>query len=175
MHGSFAFLAYAPISFLIFDSEMVFLGIVLALRGRFEGRPYNPAYSSWLGIQLLIAILVDAAYTLQHVEPSGFIATASFQWIFGGIATLYALWRLTIYDNPADKYHQLVVMPLLIWLLGTTVPFLWSQGYLQKSFVVVVLGMFAALIIIDRTTGRSKPRQYMTRIGVHLKGNYPTT
>lgn len=176
MHGSFALLVTSPIWLLFVGLELVCFGGMLAIRKATEGLAYNPAYSSFIGIQFfLIAIVLEAAYNLRHSAPSGTIASGTFQWIVGSVAILYALWRLFVYDNPADKYHQLVVMPLLIWLLGTTVPFLWTHGETDQIIVISLLGAFTCLVAIDVMTGRSKPRVWMIKHGYRLKGNYPTT
>src|SRR6185312_3874992 len=83
MHGSFALLAASPIWFTIILLEFGCLWMIYWIRLKTEGKAYNPAFSSWLGIQFLIAIISYAAYTLHHATPSGLIADVRFQGIVG--------------------------------------------------------------------------------------------
>src|ERR1035437_6570723 len=156
MHGSFALLTMGPIWLMFIGLELVCLGGMLAIRKITEGRAYNPAFSSKIGIQLLIAIVMISANPLDRMQPSGVLGGSTFQEVVGGIAILYAICRLFVYDNPADKYHQLVVMPILIWLLGTTVPLLLWEGSVRTAtvFMLLLLPIFAMLVVVDQMTGR---------------------
>jgi hypothetical protein len=173
MHGSFALLAWSPLWLTFLVLEFICLGMVLIIRKITEGRAYNPAYSSFIGIHLLIAIVLAAAYTLRHTAPMGLEASVQIQWIVGGFAVIYAAWRQYIPENPADRYHQTFVIPIFIWFLVPATLFLSRQGDLQTFLLLALFTVFAGLVLVDNTTGRSKPRQYMLSHGAVLKGSYP--
>lgn len=174
MHGSFALLASLPLWLTLVLLEVLSLFVMLYIRKRTEGRAYNPALSSRIGIQLLILIVLVAAWSFKSggVESNIFSGSV-WQYVVGVLAILYGGWRMTIPENPADKYHQLVVIPIMIWLVGTTLPYLIHLYNLLAAVALVLSAVFAGLVRYDFKTGRSKPRRYMLLQGAQLDGNYP--
>jgi hypothetical protein len=66
-----------------------------------------------------------------------------------------------------DMYHNIVVLPLYVWLLGLTVPVVYLHGSSgQKIVGTLCLLVWIACFIFDWKTERLQQRHYLNKIGV---------
>ena len=169
--GIYGFLRYTdwPI-FLVFLFMTCYLAIYL-IRWKTEGRPYNIAMSSVIGIPALIFAIHFGIFLLRkHGLPV--ILNGSYVWIIlalsvasGPVALAIVYfqsgrnWKAQTY---ADLYHNAVVVPVMIFFLFTLVPVAFINGtWGWKIATAILIGWFIALWRLDVKAGRHHQTEYL--------------
>jgi cytochrome bd-type quinol oxidase subunit 2 len=139
-------------------------GAILFIRWRTEGRVYDKALSSTPGDLFLAIYCGLIAYICQQGVPPGLhlqlwwhcvllLAWPVLATFLMGFALRQseASRRFTL--RPANTYHNLVVVPVLGYLVSSTLPILWPhEGYLDLQFCAYTcLLIWVALLAWDIT------------------------
>lgn len=138
------------------------VGIVFVGRGYFEGRMYNIALSSYIGDTFLIAIVLIAKGILERDKTS----LLNLNWLISiGLSLLVGI--LVNWTVPAkqmmDIYHNLVVIPLLFWLVVfvSSQPIVFHGSTMEKIGAAMCLVMWLVLAAYDWSSGRIDQRAWL--------------
>lgn len=145
---------------------------LFVLRDRCEGLYYNTSYSAVVGDGGLIVVALLVAGIVQRGPffLPGLVHSVEYQDCAIAIATLLGLVWFQL-DHPqqwADRYHHLVIAPLLCYLGLTLVPIIYLNGTLpEKVSTVLLVLLWAGLVVYDTLTHRLDQRNYHA-LGFHL-------
>jgi hypothetical protein len=172
LYGSYYLLSVLPIWAMYLIMFIVVLGVLFILRDKYEGLYYNTSYSAVLGDGALVAVVLMAAGILQR----GWVLLPT--WAQGGYFHSLALvagvilgifWVMI--DDPkqwGDKYHHLVIAPLLCYLGITLLPLIYMNGkWWEKVTTICLIFLWAGLVVYDIETNRLVQRRYRG-LGPHL-------
>ncbi len=181
-YGSQRLLRKLPISvtgfiLMIFTTDVLYPG-----REILEGIPYNVSYASLLadvGLGLVIVIGAeifkdDHLVKILMKAPRGFIYSKGYHVLVLLVAACVAA-LLEVVPSPLNKpqvmdiYHNIVVVPLFMYLLATTYPAIVSLGNMrQRRFAFWLLMLWAAAMVFDMATDRLAQRPWLERHGMHF-------
>jgi len=141
------------------------IGVIFVLRDRCEGLYYQTSYSAQLGDGALIVVALIAAGIMQR----GVFFIPWYMMHQGGrvCAVLLSIalglvWF--IIDQPehwGDRYHHLVIAPVLCYLGLTLVPVIFMSGNrIEKSATILLIMSWAVLVVYDAVTHRLDQRSY---------------
>jgi hypothetical protein len=147
------------------------INILFPGRDKFEGLAYNISYASQIGDASLITCILISATVLQRmqavpemVHSSYFqtsIITLSIAW---PIAWIYLALFRSRQDTVMDKYHHLVIVPLLAYPFLALLP---VTCYYGSSFELIsfwlLFSSWVILVIYDGRTGRLQQTKYVCR------------
>lgn len=163
----------AAIVLYVFTIAIAYLG-----RWLFEGRAYNVAFSSKYGDVALIGCIWIAGSIFHRTRllpawttsPTFHIAIATLAVAIGIIVGSYAIYESTWAKSEIiDMAHNFLIVPLYLYLLGTTLPVVYFQGtWLQKSATVALLLIWFGLVVFDTKTGRMKQQDWLKAQGITL-------
>jgi hypothetical protein len=173
MNGSFEILKASPLWLMFAVLYVLCIAILHIGRWAFEGHAYNTSFASEYGdIALITIILIGATVLKGQSSVSGVLGFLVFQGTVAGmclIAGLYSNYFLNA-KEVMDIYHNMIVLPLLAYLLLTTVPVIFKYGTpLEKTAVVILIVIWALLGYYDIATGRLDQRTWL-----HNHGGWPT-
>jgi hypothetical protein len=148
------------------------IGILHIGRWAFEGHAYNTSFASEYGdIALITVVLIGVTVLRFQSHITGVLENLDFQVILAGVCLIAGL-ASNYYLNAKevmDIYHNMVVFPLLAYLVLTTVPVIFKYGTtLEKTAIVVLIVIWALLGVIDIATGRLGQRNWL-----HNHGGWP--
>lgn len=151
------------------------IGILYPGRWMFEGRAYNVAFSSNYGdIALTIIVVIGVVILQQGVSLPSFVRTPNFHVAVGAIAFMIGcalVAKKVIYEEGQimDIYHDIVIVPLFLYLLGILAPVIYFGGTAaEKTFALVLLALWATLVIVDIQTERMDQRRWLEAQGVEF-------
>lgn len=167
---------YLPLTALVL--AFLSVGVLYIGRKRFEGMPYNVALSSEIGdIALVCAILAAATahkgrvgstvYAFDHY--SFHLMALAIAVFFGPVVQVALLAYSRKLETLMDVYHNVFVVPLLIYLIMVTLPLVLYIGtQLDIAFYVSMCMLWLALLLLDARAGRLDQRAYLKNIGVNF-------
>jgi len=140
-----------------FVIDILFIG-----REKFEGYPYNISWSSQYGDRALIGcILLGDCVLQQKGMPPALGGSYSTICLIVGVSaglidSVVVLWRdHWKFGTNMDTYHNIVIVSLLVYILGLTVPVIFMAGTLSEKLAAVVLSLiWVATFVYDVKTGR---------------------
>lgn len=146
---------------------MVTIGVIFILRDRCEGLFYNTSYSAMIGDGTLLVVVLIAAEILKR----GILPLKSPEWmsltefhIFAGIVGAVLGFAWLELDQPkqwGDRYHHLVIAPLLCYLLLTLLPVIFKNGTsVEITATICLIALWAVLFVYDAKTKRLDQRKY---------------
>jgi len=146
-------------------------GVLFVLRDKCEGLYYNTSYSAVLGDGALVVVLLMAAAILQR-------GSAMPEWLqnrnyhIGALLSglmLGVVWLIRDYPEQwGDRYHHLVIAPLLCYFGITLVPVIFKNGTKVEIVATICLvAVWAVLCVYDAKTDRLNQRNYHG-LGNHL-------
>lgn len=148
------------------------IGIIWFLRDYFEGFGYNTAFSSQIGDAFLMGcVLMGISFLREHRPVPAFLNDSLWQIalavVGGGVGFVwFAL------DRPpqwGDRYHHLVVAPMLVWLGVASAAIILKSGKVwEKAVALLFFFAWAGLVGYDANTGRLPQRHYLAEHGIVL-------
>ena len=172
LHGVYGVLVILPIWATALILYIVTQGVLFILRDRREGLYYNTSYSAILGDGALIVVVLMAAEILQRGGTS--LPTWGQSGHFHLLAIIAAIFvgvfwfMVDVPEQWGDRYHHLVIAPLLCYLGITLIPMVYLNG---SNFEVVATAclilLWAGLVVYDAKTHRLDQRNYRN-LGMHL-------
>lgn len=128
---------------------------VLELRWFFQGLRYNVSLASSWGDVALGAFAFIAVYQIRQGARNGLLdsgkwhlAVAAF-WILAGLIMF-----ITGEKEVGDVYHNVLVLPLLGYLVVSMAPVLLEMSWKMRLIEVALLLVWVVLIAYDIKTGR---------------------
>jgi hypothetical protein len=139
-------------------------------RWRFEGLGYNLALSSTIGDLLLTASIAMNAEILHRTgELPTWLASRSLQEFCLAVAVVASIVGIAKMhgQQKMDTYHDVVVMPLYIYLIGITalIPFVSGYGY-EKLAEVMLIGGWLVLVLADQKRGVLAQKKWLVEHGL---------
>ncbi|MFA6353341.1 MAG: hypothetical protein WCW93_00165 [Candidatus Paceibacterota bacterium] len=171
LYGSYYILTVLPIWATAILLYFLTMGVLFILRDIFEGLFYNTSYSAVLGDGGILVIPLMAAGILQRGAPLPWWVRG---WEYHQIAVCLGLLLGMIWlalDRPkqwGDRYHHLVIAPLICYMGGTLLPVIFTSGTcLEKLATIFLIALWAGLVVYDAKTHRLDQRNYRD-IGSYL-------
>lgn len=150
---------------------IITMGAIFILRDRYEGLFYNTSWSAMIGDGALIVVVLMAAEILQRdalflmlspwwtkVQNGGLHLCAA------GVSVMLGViwWAIDRPKWPADKYHHLVIAPLLVYLGITLLPVIFYFGTKVECIATICLiALWVGLVVYDMVTGRLNQDRYL--------------
>jgi hypothetical protein len=176
MNGIYWLLFSLPLGATTFALYALTLGMIFILRDMKEGLFYNTSYSAMIGDGALLAVVVSAIGILKQggVPPVWFTAQLQMG-AFGMSIVVGMIWFLRDRPRcPADRYHHLVIAPLLLFLLLTLVPVIIKNGTRwDNALMVCFVAVWVGTLGYDVVTNRLDQRHYHN-LGFHLNAFFET-
>jgi hypothetical protein len=161
--GSVWFLSNFPDWLVFLDIVFLSTGMVLLLRWWWEDKIYDKARSSTPGDLFLAGYCANMAAYLQIVglpKTSCFTGPAWHWTVLVGMITIAISLHVGAIARggaerrwtmlPAQWYHNLVVVPLLAYLIVSTLPILWYGDSAQLwTGAVICFGTWTGLVVWD--------------------------
>src|SRR3989344_5673004 len=145
------------------------IGVLPIGRLLIEGRSYNISYASAYGdIALILMALIAKEILYQHPAPE-WLSSHLYQrvafWIcvFAGIVSdAVAVKTGRGWGTLMDFYHNIVVVPLLLYMLATAIPLIFTQGtWSDRGYTFLLAGIWIWTFIADALTGRLQQPEYL--------------
>jgi hypothetical protein len=170
LEGIYQFLYVMPVSLAAMFLFLATISLIWILRDTYEGFGYNVAWSSQIGDVALIGCILVGMEVLQseHRAPP-LLAPASVQVgaVFAAIGFGMVWYKVDRPSEWGDMYHHTVVAPIFAVLLLLTVPVVFAFGsFWQCLAVAAMLGLWAALVVIDLGAGRMDQRRWLQKRGI---------
>jgi len=156
---------------------MAMMVILVVGRGFLEGLPYNVAYSSIVGENGFIIVVLIAATVLKR-EPvcimswfSYIEAHISFLVLSLAICLSISIFTLDLRSGQwMDIYHDIVVAPLFMFLTIMLLPVIWknSRG-VEKKVTLCLMLLWISSFGYDITKGSLAQRPWLRSHGVHMQ------
>jgi hypothetical protein len=151
---------------------IITMGVLFVLRDRSEGFFYNTSYSAMLGDAGLLAVVLMAAGVLQRGgQPPSWLQDGGYQ-AFAGLAGLVfgVVWLVLDFPRQwGDRYHHMVIAPLLCYLGITLLPVIFKNGTKTEiASTISMIALFAGLVVYDARTKRLDQRRYIAK-RIHVK------
>ena len=144
LYGSYWVLALLPIWATALILYFLVVGVLFILRDRCEGLYYNTSYSSVLGDGALLGVVLIGADILQCFERVPDFTDGWFHILVGVFSIAFGcLWLDR--DKPkqwGDRYHHMVIAPMLAYLLITIVPVIFLNGTGIEVIATICLLLF---------------------------------
>lgn len=188
LHGSHFWMIYFPDWSLVFVMLFLCYGVLFLFRDFFEGHYYDVSFSSVIGDAGLIAVIMIAADILkkQGAVPAGWLGSPIYHWFIALVAVIVGIILLAIvryqqgwFGEYADRYHNIVIVPTLSYLLATLLPVTYYQGSrFEKWATSFFLALWFILLYIDwktddKKTNRLDQQAYLKARGVRPQSSKP--
>jgi hypothetical protein len=148
------------------------------IRKKTEGFDYQIARTPDYGDPAIVTALLMTVSILQSqpVEPpalfnnlSNQVLACIFFTIVGGAA--YVATKESRSGRLGDLFHDIVLFPILLFLVVALLPILWTYGsWIQIAAVPAIATFMSALLWHDTKHNKLKQREYLLRKGVPVKG-----
>jgi len=182
-YGIYAVLVSLPIWATITIFYLLTLFVVDAGREHFEGFSYNVSHTARYGdIGLLVVIIIGATILQRNPELNKFLATKNFQSFCLLVFLIIIFIMLLLEGNmrvrnvtrqAVDKYHNVFILPLIIYLLIALIPVIYFHGTLvEKGVTEFFIVTWIALLCYDIKDGRLEQRSWLKKHGyLHILKN----
>jgi hypothetical protein len=172
MTGSYRLLSASPLWLTFAVLYFLCIGVLHIGRWVFEGRAYNTSFTSEYGdVALITVVLIGMTVMKNQPMVSGVWGVLDFQVTLAGMCLIAGL-ASNYYLNAKevmDIYHNMFVLPLLAYLILSTVPIVFKYGTTRdKKAVVAFIVIWAAFGLYDIATGRLDQRTWL-----HNHGGWP--
>jgi len=163
-------LAFTPWWILAPLAFMLTIGIVWILRDAQEGVAYNVARSSQFGDVALFTVIFMAVAMLQDgrsVPPALNLWVIQFCLLLIAAAVGYIWIKIDPTHRWGDRYHHMVVAPMLVYLgINAGVIILYAGALWEILLAVALLWVWLGLVSWDVHTGRLDQRKYLAGQGI---------
>jgi hypothetical protein len=162
------FLRWIPALLLFAILEWAFVGVLWPMRGKLEGWEYNNSRASeWGDRGFALAIAIGTTVLREtHAIPPIIMQKVAF---WGGAAIAVGIiWQVVVvrkykrFGTITDFYHNIIVVPLIIFLLVTTVPITFMFGSIFWKVITAAMGpLWLGLLLFDRQDGRLQQVEFV--------------
>lgn len=168
--GGYYVLAALPLWATAASVFMVTIGIKWLFQWKLHGFWWDTSASSHFGDQFLLwPVLIGATILHRHEmnEPLWFLASwpTHIMLLIGCVGVGAIVCRLTIAGRSGglvDMYHDLVVVPALLYLAITLVPLIYLEGTTnEKWWALAFVCGWALLVVYDFHTHRINQKQWL--------------
>jgi len=174
MTGIYAFLAWCPLWALALILYAMTDCAIHVLRDWREGLGYQVAYSAKIGDAGLIVVVLIAATILKrgNLTLPGWLMneTTQFWILFTGMVIGLAVSAATMKSRSgqlADRYHDMVIAPFILFFAITLVPVIYLGGTMtEKISTACLILLWVVLVIYDIKTERMNQRRWLEMHGV---------
>ena len=179
-YGSHYLLTNMPVWAIAMALYFVTKGVLYVIRDVSEGIPYDISYASVPGDMGLIGVVLVASAVLQRERDIAPIWTSRLTYHALSIAICIGiglvLKALALLSYPADVYHNVVIVPLLLYLLMTSLPVIFAIGRrYERVGCVLLLSLWVGCFVFDLETGRLQQRTWLeNRIEELFRGAHMT-
>lgn len=165
-------LAAMPIWFTFAVLFFLCIGILPLGRRYFERFPYNIALSSAYGIVALIVCVMIGVTVLQRAGAPEWLYR--YQFVSALLSIGMGIFSLTVIaggikrNTVMDTYHNLVVVPILVYLvLFTAVPLIVTNGSTNEKLALILFEgfVFGMTFIYDFFDGRLRQTKWLRERG----------
>ena len=145
------------------------IGVLPIGRLLIEGRSYNISYASAYGdIALILTALIAKEILSQH-PAAEWLESQSYQsvafWIcacVGIVSYVVAVKTGHGWGTFMDFYHSIIIVPLLLYMLATTIPLIFVGGTMvDQAYIFALAGIWIWTFIADAFTGRLRQPEYL--------------
>ncbi len=177
MKGIYWFLWQCPMWAIALALCFLIIGILFIIRDWREGLPYNISVASQQGDLALIGIILIGVEILKRQTFSAsWMGNFNFQLILLLVSVIFGIvyqWIVVVsskrWGTAADAFHNLLIAPLLVFMLGSTVPVILSCGTrLEWNFAIFLLSVWLATLVFDWVHGRLQQTKWLANHGVDL-------
>jgi hypothetical protein len=176
LNGIYAILVSMPIWSIVLVFYLLTLFVVDAGREIFEGFSYNVSFAAkYADVGLLVAILIGATILKRIPGFDSFLGAEIFQIICVAISLLISLFMISsevlmrqkhISRQIVDIYHNILIMPLFVFLFLTLVPVIYLHGSnVERLTTLFFLLLWVVLMICDIKAGRLEQREWLVKHG----------
>ena len=161
---SYAVLGMMPIGFAAFVLWFLVVGVLHIGREHYEGLAYNVSRASEYGDSALVGCILIGLEVLKRNGAPDLMNSNMYGWIWCAIAVATAVvWELSVLkqngwrfvETVMDTYHNLFVVPVLVYLLGTMVPITFRRGTMGEMILTCLMAaLLPVLVISDARQGR---------------------
>ncbi|TRZ64538.1 MAG: hypothetical protein D4Q79_01320 [Spirochaetia bacterium] len=176
MKGIYWFLWQCPMWAIALTLVFLVIGILFIIRDWREGLPYNVSVASQQGGLALIGVILIGVEIIKRQQSSPlWMGSLDFQLILLTISVIFGIvyqWIVVAKSNEwgtaADAYHNLFVAPLLLFMLGATVPVILLGTRLEWNFSIFFLTIWFATLVYDWFHGRLQQTRWLAAHGIYL-------
>ena len=167
-------LTIAPIWVTIVSLWILCILVLPIGRKYYEGFPYNISTASAYGDVALIFCVMISAVILHRQEAPRWLASNAYQIGFLVICVIggplyHTLIRVISSWEPQtemDTYHNVFIVPLLVYSMITAAPLNLSVGTSLERYGTILLGgIWIVSMIIDYKTGRLQQTEWLKKHG----------
>ena len=177
--GLYYVLASWPIWETIFVFYLLTQFVVDAGRELFEGFSYNISHAARYGdVGLFIIIIIGVTILQRGLVFESFIATRNFQFTCAGIGILAGIIMFliefymvlhSVSRQLVDIYHNIIILPLFVYLLVSLIPVIYFHGNLTDQSVTAVCFLFwFVLVLYDIKNKRLDQRSWLKENGYSI-------
>lgn len=172
--GIYRFLHLCPIWLTATLLFFLCISVLHLIRDKCEGLPYNVSWASQYGDHALITAILIGCTVLQRTQmteswwnnPIAQMIWMGFSILVGGGHQVFYLFRAAKgyrnYDTAADTYHNIVIIFLFLYLLGTILPVTFVYGSPFENFITIsCLLILGKLYLYDRKDGRLQQTRWL--------------
>ncbi len=176
MKGIYWFLWQCPMWAMALILCFFVIGILFIIRDWREGLPYNISVASQQGdLALIGVILIGVAILKREAVCALWMGEIGFQLILFVVSVGFGIiyqWAVVIWDGrwgtAADAYHNLFVAPLLVFMLGVTVPVILLGTRSEWNFSIFFLLVWFLTLVYDWFHGRLQQTRWLADHGIDL-------
>ena len=176
MAGIYGFLHWFPMWATAFLLYFFCIGILFIIRDYFEKLPYNISVASQQGDPALIGCILIGVEIIKKQTVLAWWLDLPFQFILLGssiiVGAVYQLLysiKAILWKTVADSYHNVIVAPLLVFLLGATLPVVILYGSkIDTIFSALLFLIWAVTLSFDNETGRLQQQKWLAKHGIRL-------
>ena len=170
MKGIYWFLWSCPIWAIALALYFLVIGILFIIRDLREGLPYNISVASQQGDLVLIGIILIGAEIIKRQTVSMlWMGDFNFQLILLAVSVFFGTFYQWVvvsknkeWGTAADAFHNLFIVPLLVFMLGATVPVILLCGTkLEWNFAIFFLVIWFATLVFDWFYGRLQQKKWI--------------
>jgi hypothetical protein len=183
LHGSHYWMILFPYWFLAVVMIFFGWGVLFLFRNHFEGLAYDISFASVIGDTGLIGIVMIAAEIIkgQGAVPANWLRSLHFHFFCGVLAIALGIILLAKVNREkgwlgeyADQYHNIVIVPMLAYLLLTLLPVVFIYGSdVEKAATVFFLILWFSLVFFDFKTKRLDQQDWLRVHGFSLRSSRP--
>ncbi len=179
--GAAKLLAEAPIWLTSEIANFFFISILFMIRDKCEKISYNISLSSQQGDLALIGVVLIAQTIIQRDPSINFVLlnTNYLQASLAAVFVIIAILNQTLimsknkmkFGTEADTYHNIIIVPALLFLLTVSIPVILLSGTLfEIEALIFCLAVWVTGLIYDIVDGRlDQPKWLMERRGIDVR------
>jgi hypothetical protein len=177
MAGIYWFLGWFPFWGTAVLLYFLVINVLFVIRDWREKLPYNISVASQQGDPILMGIIFIGAVIIgRHPDLVPWLNDTNFQkfWVSVSISIGFIDHFIVIKSSKslgtlADAYHNLFIIPLLVFFLGATIPVIYLYGtVIEQVFSSIFLLVWVLTFEFDYKHGRLQQTKWFADHGIEL-------